>query len=110
MNPMKFSLRSLAAQFPATSTLTTSPGSHSATTSNGRQQTSQSVVKRCEAMLVSMTSSKSWPQKGHRTVSDASIVRKANCQTSGPKQPLFFDPRGGVDLNLQRWGETPVEP
>src|SRR5205814_5880053 len=80
------------------------PGSHSATTSNGRQQTSQSVVKRCEAMLVSMTSSKSWPQKGHRTVSDASIVRKANCQTSPPKQPLFFDPRGGVDLNLQQVG------
>src|ERR1051325_7905197 len=39
-----------------------SPGSHSAAISKGRQQISQSVVKRWEGMLVSMTSSKDWPQ------------------------------------------------
>lgn len=54
--------------------LRTSPGSHSAETSNGRQQTSQSVVKRCEATLVSMTRSKLWPQNGHWMVSLACMV------------------------------------
>jgi len=50
---------------PRTSILKTSPGSHSAITSKGRQQTSQSVVNRWFAMLVSIAISKLWPQKGH---------------------------------------------
>jgi hypothetical protein len=58
---------------PSTLTLTTSPGSHSAITWNGRQQTSQSVVKHCSAMLVSMAQSKFWPQKGHVMVTETSI-------------------------------------
>jgi len=49
--------------------LRTSPGSHSALTSKGRQQTSQSVVKRWEATLVSIASSELWPQNGHWMVS-----------------------------------------
>jgi hypothetical protein len=39
-----------------------SPGSHSAMISNGRQQTSQSVVNRWAGLLVSITNSKLWPQ------------------------------------------------
>jgi len=48
-----------------TSRLNISPGSHSTITSNGRQQISQSVVKRWLLTLVSMLSSKLCPQKGH---------------------------------------------
>lgn len=49
--------------YPAnTSRLKISPGSHSTTTSNGRQQTSQSVVNRCDGTLVSMMDSNDWPQ------------------------------------------------
>ncbi len=47
---------------PCACKLMTSPISHSANTSNGRQQTSQSVVKRWVGTLVSITSSKLWPQ------------------------------------------------
>ena len=50
---------------PRTAKLKISPGSHSARTSNGRQHTSQSVVNRCVRVLVSITSSKVWPQYGH---------------------------------------------
>jgi len=60
-----FSVPPLCQVLPPATRLKTSPGSHSAMTSNGRQQTSQSVVKRCDAMLVSMISSNRWPQKGH---------------------------------------------
>ena len=67
---------SLARQFPAALRLIISPGSHSAQTSKGRQQTSQSVVKRCEAMLVSMTSSQACPQKGQEIVSETSMRGK----------------------------------
>ena len=59
-----------------TSRATISPGSHSATTSKGRQQTSQSVVKRWVGTLVSMTSSKAWPQKGHWTDSDSCMPER----------------------------------
>ena len=52
-------------QLPLTSKLRISPGSHSTVTSNGRQQTSQSVVNRCDAMLVSTLISNACPQKGH---------------------------------------------
>jgi hypothetical protein len=45
--------------------VTISPGSHSATTSNGRQQTSQSVVNRWLATLVSIVTVDVWPQNGH---------------------------------------------
>jgi len=58
------------------STLRISPGAHSASTSKGRQQTSQSVVKRWLAMLVSITNSKSCPQNGHWTEAELST-----CQT-----------------------------
>jgi len=68
-------------QLPETSRLRISPGSHSAVTSKGRQQISQSVVKRCEGMLVSMVSSKVWPQNGHwmgsETSTDQLLRRKA---------------------------------
>jgi hypothetical protein len=42
-------------------------------TSNGRQQISQSVVKRWDAMLVSKVISKDWPQNGHWMVAETSI-------------------------------------
>jgi hypothetical protein len=50
-----------------------SPFSHSAVTSNGRQQTSQSVVKRWRERLVSTDISLSCPQKGHATFSKISM-------------------------------------
>ena len=50
-----------------------SPISHSAMTSNGRQQTSQSVVNRCSETLVSKTTVEVCPQKGHAMDSAASI-------------------------------------
>src|SRR4051794_13116829 len=53
----------------------TSPGSQSATTSKGRQQTSQSVVKRCVLTVVSIISSKVWPQKGQLTFSETCILK-----------------------------------
>src|SRR5579883_262926 len=55
------------------SRLSTSPGSHWATISKGRQHTSQSVVNRWSEILVSTMTSKPWPQKGHWTVSDTSM-------------------------------------
>jgi hypothetical protein len=51
-----------------------SPFSHSVVTSNGRQQTSQSVVKRWRGMLVSTDISLSCPQKGHGTFSKTSML------------------------------------
>jgi hypothetical protein len=55
----------LFGQLPDTSMPRVSPGSHSTVTSNGRQHTSQSVVNRWLAMLVSIATSDDWPQKGH---------------------------------------------
>jgi hypothetical protein len=55
----------LFGQLPDTSTPRISPGSHSTVTSNGRQHTSQSVVNRWLAMLVSMDNSDDCPQNGH---------------------------------------------
>ena len=52
-------------QFPDTSKLKISPGSHVIVTSNGRQHTSQSVVNRWSGTLVSMATSEDCPQKGH---------------------------------------------
>ena len=49
-------------------------------TSNGRQQTVQSVVKRCDATLVSTTSSTRWPQNGQKMISESSIVRNKFAQ------------------------------
>ena len=49
-----------------------SPGSHAAVTSNGRQHTSQSVVKRWLGTLVSMATSDACPQNGHRMDSQTS--------------------------------------
>jgi len=67
-----------------TSTLNTSPGSHSTETSNGRQQTSQSVVNRCAATLVSMAQSKLWPQNGQVIEVGTSISRENRAhQTPG---------------------------
>src|SRR5215469_11409866 len=60
-------------QSPETSTLKISPGSHSTVTSNGRQHTSQSVVNRCVAMLVSTGTAKLCPQNGHCTSANSSI-------------------------------------
>jgi hypothetical protein len=62
-----------AVQLPKTSTLKTSPGAHSATTSNGRQHTSQSVVKRWLATLVSIAVANDWPQNGHWMVANSSM-------------------------------------
>jgi hypothetical protein len=56
-------------------------------TSNGRQQTSQSVVKRCEAMLVSMISALRRPQNGHRMNSEIPIL----CEKL-PQKVLFKQP------------------
>ena len=52
-------------QLDATSKLRISPGSHSAWTSNGRQQTSQSVTNLWLGTLVSTVRSKTCPQNGH---------------------------------------------
>jgi hypothetical protein len=54
-----------------------SPGSASTATTKGRQQISQSVVKRCEATLVSIAISKTWPQNGHEMGSEISMFKKA---------------------------------
>ena len=56
-----------------TSRLKTSPGSHSANTSKGRQHTSQSVVNRCDSTLVSITNSNHCPQNGHWMFSETCI-------------------------------------
>src|SRR6266480_7484115 len=86
-------------QWPVTSRLKISPGSHSAITSNGRQQTSQSVVKRCDARLVSMTSSKRWPQNGHWMVSVS--IKKHRLAEISAKAILFSDYwNGQIGLNL----------
>ncbi len=58
---------------PSTTRLRISPGSHSANTSNGRQHTSQSVVKRCSSMLVSTVRSNFWPQNGHCMAPETSM-------------------------------------
>src|ERR1019366_9749902 len=63
-------------QASRTSRLRISPGSHSTNTSKGRQHTSQSVVSRWLAVLVSITRSKLWPQYGHCTVSLASMFSR----------------------------------
>jgi hypothetical protein len=57
----------------ATSKLRIAPGSHSTRTSNGRQQTSQSVMSRWRGALVSTVSSLACPQNGHGTDSETSI-------------------------------------
>jgi len=59
-------------QFPDTSRLKISPGSHSAVTSNGRQHTSQSVVNRWFGTLVSMATSDACPQNGQAMDSQTS--------------------------------------
>jgi hypothetical protein len=61
-------------QFAMVSKFRISPASHSAMTSKGRQQTSQSVVNRCLGMLVSNIISQNCPQKGQETVSETSIA------------------------------------
>jgi hypothetical protein len=52
-------------QFACASKLRISPGSHSAVTSNGRQQISQSVVNRWNGVDVSIAISNTCPQNGH---------------------------------------------
>src|SRR6266480_1640194 len=76
-------------QLAATSRLRILSGAHSATTSNGWQQTSQSVVKRCDATLVSMTSSKRWPQNGQRMAWEVSIVQKQTRRSQRQGKSLF---------------------
>ena len=60
----------------ATSKLRILPGSHSAWTSNGRQQTSQSVTNLWLGTLVSTARSKTCPQKGHWMVSATCIAAR----------------------------------
>jgi len=60
-------------QFPDTSKLRISPGSHVTVTSNGRQHTSQSVVNRWLGTLVSMATSDACPQNGHEIDSQTSM-------------------------------------
>jgi hypothetical protein len=60
---------------PDTSKARISPGSHVAVTSNGRQHTSQSVVNRWLATLVSMATTDACPQNG----------QQMDSQTSTPK-------------------------
>jgi hypothetical protein len=62
-------------QFPDTSRLKISPGSHVTVTSNGRQHTSQSVVNRWLGTLVSMATSDACPQNGH-TMDSQTSTRK----------------------------------
>src|SRR5436305_6291399 len=76
--------------WPRTSKLTTSPGSHSANTSKGRQQTSQSVVNCCSAMLVSITRSNSCPQNGHWMDSEASIACLCQCSELSISGKWFY--------------------
>jgi hypothetical protein len=52
-------------------------------TSIGRQQISQSVVKRCEGWLVSMTTSNSCPQNGHWMDSDSCTAFPAHDGKAG---------------------------
>ncbi len=82
------------------------PGSASTKISTGRQQTSQSVVKRCEAMLVSMTSSKVWPQNGQLIEAEISTINGCGlplrssrskgeselkcCRKSNAKESIWF--------------------
>src|SRR5262252_3911916 len=73
--------------------LTISPGSHSATTSNGRQQTSQSVVKRWLGRDVSSTRSNCAPQNGHWTVAVHSIKRKETLTRRQFKVEMAPQPR-----------------
>jgi len=60
---------------PDTSKLKISPGSHVTVTSNGRQQTSQSVVNRWLGTLVSMANSEDCPQNGQGMDSQISTRR-----------------------------------
>jgi hypothetical protein len=62
-------------QFPDTSRLKISPGSHITVTSNGRQHTSQSVVKHWLGTLVSMATSDACPQNGQEIDSQISTKR-----------------------------------
>jgi len=88
--------RAQAALISQTSKLKISPGSHSAATSNGRQQTSQSVVNRWLATLVSTTTSNAWPQKGHRMFSETSTLQSnrpaAIAITGDQKRPATCRP------------------
>jgi hypothetical protein len=59
-------------QFPDTSRLKISPGSHVTVTSKGRQHTSQSVVNRWLGTLVSMATSDACPQNGQEMDSQTS--------------------------------------
>src|SRR6266568_3817577 len=63
------------------------PGSASTKISTGRQQTSQSVVKRCEAMLVSMTSSKVWPQNGQLIEAETCTIKRGGLPLRSSQQP-----------------------
>jgi hypothetical protein len=56
------------------STLKISPDWHSTSTSNGRQQTSQSVVKHCRARLVSTGTANDWPQNVHWMSANSSML------------------------------------
>ena len=69
------SRQSFSVQPLDTSRLIISPGSHVTVTSNGRQQTSQSVVNRWLGTLVSMATSDACPQNGH-TMDSQTSTRK----------------------------------
>src|ERR1035438_2181567 len=75
-------------QASRTSRLRISPGSHSTSTSNGRQHTSQSVVRRWLAVLVSITRSKLWPQNGHLIVSLSSMLSRVGDSCVGGYYPV----------------------
>src|ERR1019366_5834023 len=91
-------------QFAATSKLRISPGSHSATTSKGRQHTSQSVVNRWLGTLVSTTSSNACPQNGHWIFPETSIWQSGPATANRKKvfrprlEPFRAGLRDGVAL------------
>jgi hypothetical protein len=77
----------------------------------GRQQTSQSVVNRCEPALVSMTNSMLWPQKGQRMGSVVSIRsgtaeahRPVECPCIGVRKDMRNPPYIPQDLDLSKCG------
>lgn len=85
-----------------TSRLMISPGSHSAKTSKGRQHTSQSVVNRCWAMVVSISNSMPWPQYGHCTSSHSCIPELATRSGVGQGNSPVGALKSGQMHNLSR--------
>jgi hypothetical protein len=79
-------------------------------TSNGRQQTSQSVVNRWLDTLVSIASSNDWPQNGHWISANSCmlIIYPDNAEPPTAKFLFLMGSRAGVSPaigpRLSFWG------